>query len=309
MGLCGAGMSGEDWSIRELRALHAIINQQSITAAAAMLGVSQPAVSRTIAVLEARLGRPLFQRGGRSIVPTEEALRLNERVMPLLAALDDLRAEGGGLRPGQLRLVAPPAFANGFLQGAIANFSRLHPMIDFQLEVRSSDVVFGEVAEGLADLGISDMSLETRNVIRRPLCVSDAACFLPADHALAQSATLNVSDLAGLDLIALSRRHLARQKLDRLLGEAGLSAPRVRVETSTTLSALAFVQAGLGVAVMNPFPIALQLTPGVVAVPLAGDIEYVTSFLLPPSGPVRRSADRFMRHLALGIPSQPWLRR
>jgi DNA-binding transcriptional LysR family regulator len=276
-------LSGEEWSIREFRALHAAINQRSITAAAAWLGISQPATSRTIANLETKVGFRLFERSGRSVLPTAEAIALNERLLPFFSLLDDMRAERNDSVSGQrLRISAPPAFANGYLQRVIASFLRIHPEIAVELDVRSSPVIIGEIADGSIELGISDMAIETRNVTRRPICSSSMACFMPMDHRLADRAMIDPADLAGEHIIALSRRHFARQQLDQMLAVAGVDQP-VRIETSTTLSALAFVRQGLGIALMNPFPVALGLDPSLRAVPLDRDIQYATSFVLSPT--------------------------
>ena len=71
-------MSIEEWSIQEFRALHACIAQGSITGGARQMGKSQPAVSRAIANLEYKLGTKLFERSGKSIIATEEAILITQ---------------------------------------------------------------------------------------------------------------------------------------------------------------------------------------------------------------------------------------
>lgn len=302
-------MSGEEWSIREFRALHAAITQRSITAAAAWLGVSQPAVSRTLASLESKVGRALFIRAGRSIAPTDDALRLNQQLMPLFALLDDLRLDRGGtISEETLRISSPPAFANGYLQGVIADFMRQHPCISVELDVRSSPVIVGEVADGTVELGLSDMRIESRLVRRMPICSSAMACFIPRDHPLAQASEIEAELLRGEPIVALSRRHFARQQLDSRLSTLGLQS-QVRFETSTTLSALAFARKRLGIAVMNPFPIALNLEPDLVAVKLVPEIRYTTSFILPVDKPPRRLTAMFIKHLRTTLPKHAWIER
>ncbi len=302
-------MSGEEWSIREFRALHAVITQRSITAADAWLGVSQPSVSRTLANLETRLGCLLFERSGRSVMPTEAAVRINERLMPFFGVLDDLRDERS--RPtakAKLRLAVPPAFANGYIQSVIASYLVMHPDTAVELDVRSSSVIVGEIADDLMEIGISDMPIETRNVSRRPICASQMACFMPASHPLALNETVALSALRGERLIALSRRHYARQKLDAIMASNGLG-DQVRTETSTTLSALAFAEHGFGIALMNPFPAALRLPHGIVAVPLENEITYTTSFVHSVGRPLQRSTEAFVAHLRRALPQVPWLSR
>ena len=89
--------------------------------AAARLGLSQSAISRSISSLEARLGRLLFERDGGRLRPTSEATQLNKRLDPLFEALDRI---DGPPEPAQetLRLVAPPTYAHRFLVHHIATF-------------------------------------------------------------------------------------------------------------------------------------------------------------------------------------------
>ncbi|MEU6130709.1 LysR family transcriptional regulator [Saccharopolyspora sp. NPDC047091] len=86
--------------LRHLRALAAIGDAGTITGAAAALHVTQPALSRTLGQLEARLGAKLVERTTRSLVLTPAGLRLQERAHRLLNELDEALAEvAGGPRP------------------------------------------------------------------------------------------------------------------------------------------------------------------------------------------------------------------
>ena len=77
-------------SVRELEVLHAVITTRKTTAAAQRLGGSQPAVSRAIGALEARLGRELFIRDGGRLVPTADAFALDAEAAPIFSALERL---------------------------------------------------------------------------------------------------------------------------------------------------------------------------------------------------------------------------
>lgn len=96
----------------ELRILHALATTGSLTAAAASLGLSQPAVSQRIKRVETRLAVPLIERQGRGIrltpagnILAEHARTVVAEIDAALAAIDDLRGE----RAGSLRLVGFPS--------------------------------------------------------------------------------------------------------------------------------------------------------------------------------------------------------
>ncbi|MER6778128.1 MULTISPECIES: LysR family transcriptional regulator [unclassified Streptomyces] len=82
--------------LRHLRALAAIGDEGSITGAAAVLGISQPALSRTLDQLEHRVGTRLVERTTRRLAFTAEGERLKERADRILGELDDALAEAAG---------------------------------------------------------------------------------------------------------------------------------------------------------------------------------------------------------------------
>ena len=90
-------------TVADLIAFLAVARERNFTGAAAQIGVSQPALSRTIRALEARLGVRLLTRNTRSVAPTEAGERLFQAVGPHfdgidagLAALSAMRGGGGG---------------------------------------------------------------------------------------------------------------------------------------------------------------------------------------------------------------------
>ncbi|MGL4728003.1 MAG: LysR family transcriptional regulator, partial [Bosea sp. (in: a-proteobacteria)] len=81
---------GHQPSLRELEVLRAMIASRKTIAAAHLLGISQPAVSRAIASLEARIGRSLFSRDGGRLTPTADAFALEAEAGTIFDALDRL---------------------------------------------------------------------------------------------------------------------------------------------------------------------------------------------------------------------------
>src|SRR5437773_12228872 len=95
---------------RQLAAFCAVIERQSFSLAAELLGVTQPAVSLQVRGLEDRLGRQLLDRSGRRVVPTEAGLRLYRSAQRLLALeqqlLEDVANEDEGELRGRLEIGA-----------------------------------------------------------------------------------------------------------------------------------------------------------------------------------------------------------
>jgi DNA-binding transcriptional LysR family regulator len=289
------------FDLRHLEILRALIETGKTTAAAQRLGMSQSAISRGIAQLEAQLGRPLFDRQGGRLVPTVEAFAIHEQLQPVFDVLTQIGDEEAP-RPqsGVLRIAAPPTLGHRFLPAHIATFVRRNPEIEISFDITSSDSLITNVAEERVDLGFTDTTPTHAGVRSELLLETDAVCVLPARHPLAARACIEPQDLAGESFIALTRRHSGRFAIDQVFEQAGVS-PRIIIETSTVVSAGEFVREGLGIALLNPFPIAGQLGPSVAVRPFRPRIPYRMSFLVSARAPVSAAAAAFIAHTRASI--------
>lgn len=291
-------------SVRELEVLHAVITTRKTTAAAQRLGVSQPAVSRAIGALEARLGRELFVRDGGRLVPTADAYALDAEAAPIFAAL--ARLENWPRTPAAgslLRIMSAPTITHAFLAPLIMRFLEAEPDTRIQMEIgRSTDSV-AAVADGTADLGVVDVPIAHAGVRAEPFRQSVAHVMMPADHPLTQKASIGPADLDGTPLVAVTRRFSARARVERAFADQGIE-PRFVIEAGTLQFLAEMVKAGLGLAVINPFPIAYVTGPSLAFRPFEPTIEYETSFLFPATGgnlPVARRFVDFVRQEQMSL--------
>ena len=164
-----------DWNL--LRALGAVLAHGSLTQAAVRLGTSQPTLSRQIAQLERLIGAPLFERGGRRLRPTAQALALAEPAARMLAAAQAmaLAAEAASSQAGQLagtvRLTASEVVSSQVLPGLLVALARQHPEI--QIELVPGDAL-SNLLEREADIAVrmvrpTQGTLITRHVADWPL--------------------------------------------------------------------------------------------------------------------------------------------
>src|SRR5689334_87297 len=105
-------------NFRQIEAFRAVMLSGSVTAAAGMIGVTQPAVSRLVRDLQGILKMPLFEKRGTGLVPTAAATALYTEVERSFVGLDritDAAEEIRTRRAGMLRVAALPALANGFM--------------------------------------------------------------------------------------------------------------------------------------------------------------------------------------------------
>ena len=187
-----------DVELRHLRALAAIVDASGFTGAAAELGVSQPAVSRTLAGLENALGVRLLRRTSRELVLTAAGERVLAHARRVLAEVDDLVREARG---GHARLRIGHAWAA--MGEHTVEFQRRwaarHPDIALQL-VRINTPTSG-LTEGACDVAIVRAPTDTGRVVDGRIDgvvvgLESRYCALAADDPLARRRQLRLADLA-----------------------------------------------------------------------------------------------------------------
>lgn len=282
-------------SIRELEVLRALVSHGKTTAAAAKLGITQPAVSRAIAQLEAHTGLTLFRREGGRLLATAEALALARESEPIFTTLE--RLERANWRPIEenptLRIACPPTMAQFFVNDLLAAFSRAEPEMRLSFEIGSGDDVIRQVTNGDTDIGIVDAAPSHPGARFVSFRVSEAHVIVPKGAAWAGRATITPDDFRDQPFIALARRFPSRTVIDRLFLGAGVTA-RIVAEVSTVASACELVEAGIGVTIANPFPVIFGRRERLDFVPFRPAIAYETSFVLPSMVPPTPVARRFM---------------
>jgi DNA-binding transcriptional LysR family regulator len=293
-------------SIREYEVLRAIITSGTVTSAAHRLGISQPAVSRLLAQLESNVGMILFERRGGRLRPTAEAVRLNgqlDRLFDALALLDGTDPSDPASQP--LRLAAPPTIGHRFLGSLMASFMKLHPGQVVSLETCTSNGLVSRLVEDTIDLGFTLAEVTHSAMELIPFHQTRAVCVMTPDHPLARHAVITPELMDGQDHIALLRRHMVRTRLDQVFKNANVR-PRTVAEVATGVSAITLARAGVGVAVICPFPLLRQPDPDLAIRPFEPEFIYRASFAVSTVRPLSRPARVFMRHIQMSIRSGGW---
>lgn len=200
-------------SLTRLRAFVEVYRQRSFTTAARNLGLSQPAISQAIASLEATVGRPLFERHGRGVVPTGAARDLasdiGDRLDQAEAALAQARARSAELA-GSIQIVGHP----DFLAEVVA--PQLGPLLESGIRVRLQGGSRAEIEQwlihGEADLGVSSFPVTDRRLRGEQLREEGVhAVAAPSVVARLRTALAAGSDLptflAGLPLLSYGLDH------------------------------------------------------------------------------------------------------
>lgn len=155
--------------LKAMQTVVSIADEGSLTAAAAALGSSLPAVVRTLAALEAHLGVRLFNRTTRRISPTEEGRHYIESSRQLLAAIADAESAltMDAVEPsGQLTITAPVLYGQMYVAPAVTRFVQNHDRVRVNLLLLDR---MTNLLEEHIDVGIRIGALEDSSLIAQPL--------------------------------------------------------------------------------------------------------------------------------------------
>jgi DNA-binding transcriptional LysR family regulator len=298
-----APWSGGWATIRDLEVFKAVIEAGTATLAAAQLGISQPAVSRTLSQLEERSGRSLFVRSGPSLSPTAQGLALYEETRLIFQGLERIRAlEWGRTSSSQaLRIAATPTMGQCWLNAATARFQAANAGCRITLEIVPTPQILEFVADQQVDVGIASVPAPGSNLRKIPFRRSRYVCAMPHAHPLAKLSSVRPSDLQDVPLIAMVRRNEARATTDRIFMKASVH-PNVVIETSTAASAIEHVAEGAGVALVNAFPVVMLKHPNVVFRAFEPALTYDTSFFVTSDEIPGSLAQSFMEHVRSILP-------
>lgn len=269
--------------LQALRVVRAIADRGSLTAAAAALGYSQPAVSQQMKRLERRLGVPVVERVGRAVRLTEAGRILARHAPAVTNALDAAVEELDqlrGLRAGTVRLVGFPSASPTIVPGLLADLADRHPGVALTYVEAEPPEAVAAVREDRADIALTfsypgdrdDPHLSSaRGLSVQSLGTDPLLVVLPEAHPAATTARMDIAALADDNWIAGCPR--CRGHLLELCGRAGF-VPRITFETDNAVAVEGLVAQGIGVATLPGLAAAsFPRLPGIVTRPLPREEE------------------------------------
>lgn len=296
-------------NLRQIEVFRAIMLAGSVSGAGRILHVSQPAISRMLALTEDRLGFKLFERQRTRLFPTAEARRLFAEVEGLYRGVErvnDLARNLARSGAGSLRIVASASYGERLIPMTLQRLVPRNPGLHVSLRNVTYDELTARFLTGEADVGISMTPPDHANLKSVELGRDALVCLLPASHPLARKASLRPADLAGTAWVG----YPATAPLGRVLGEwmGAEAAASAGIEVHSPAIAIALAQQGLGAALVVGWSLPPALADGMVLRPLepqaSAGIWAVSSRIEPLPVLAKRFLTALGHVLAAGPPHQ-----
>jgi LysR family transcriptional activator of glutamate synthase operon len=244
--------------LRQLAYFVAVAQKLNFSRAAEDLPVSQPGLSQQIRVLEKELGVQLFDRVGKRVALTRAGELLLPHAYHILAAVETARNQVrdlSQLNRGKASLGAPPTVSTHFLPGRLTRFRRNYPGLEVTLREAGTESLLRLIEDGQLDLAIV-VSDDLPPVVEcAPLLEEAYVLVVGLLHPLSQQSSVRVADLAGEAFILFPEGYKLREVTLTACKRAGFE-PKVALDGGAMQSALEFVAAGLGVALVPELALA-----------------------------------------------------
>lgn len=296
-------------NLRHIEVFHAVYVNGSVSAAARMLNVSQPSVSKVLRHAESLLGFPLFHRTAGRLVPTDDAHTLfgevgeiQDRVYALREAARNLKRGGGSL----LRISALPSIALDVLPAAVAQFMRKHADTRFDLQTVHHADLLRKLYERETDLAVAYEVPQGAPLGRHWLGAGElVVLYREADMPDAPS-RIGLDELTGWPLVSLAASGPIGQLFSAEVLRLGIEFNEV-VSARTFHIATALVRMGVGMTVVDNLTARASLAPGLAMRPLKSRITFDIHAMYLADRPPTALATGFLKTLAKTIEamSQP----
>jgi DNA-binding transcriptional LysR family regulator len=229
-----------------------IIEEGSISGAAARGNIAASAVSKRISDLEDILKTRLLERTNKGVEATTAGIALANMARAVLHEIDDIYVQmseyATGIR-GHVRVTANISAITQFLPAAIKSFLGVHPEVQIQLQENISTAVIRSVAENVADIGIFTALPHGRNLEILPYRDDELVLITPTGHPLAGRHSVAFADTLDFDYVGLHAGSAINLQLIKSAGELD-STIRIAIHVTSYDALCLMVETGLGVGIM-----------------------------------------------------------
>lgn len=289
--------------MREIEIFRALMHAGSTGKAAALLGISQPAVSQSLKKFEAGSGLRLFERTRGRLVATPEAHALMVEVDQYVSGFENLKHRIRSLRQyglQRLSIAAFPALGTGFMARAIADFDPSSRGIQMSLQIMSSREVHQRVTSGRVDFGLMADELDVSGLESSLFMSLPGVMVMPPGHPLARLPVLPPEVLAAYPFIALNPEDASRGRLEAALQPLGVALNPV-IETPFANSVCELALRGVGIGLANPIVALDYAARGLVLRKLSLDISFKSLLVFRAGSPLSDNARELLRTMRIAM--------
>jgi DNA-binding transcriptional LysR family regulator len=283
--------------LRHIEVVNAIRVTGTLKAAAALLSLTQPAITQTLQSAERQLGYPLFERVRGKLIPTREAqtlfpelMRLDEQLQAVQRLAENLR---GGTDESSIRILAAPAMAQTVVADAALAFKELHPGVKLSIRSDFSATAVANIALMEADIGVLYHSVSHPAIKEIELASSRLVCVGHPD-VLDEAPFMEISELEGREIIGPDPADPLGRLLAKRLEELSVTV-RSSVTAQSYHSLVALAARSKVVTIVDEIAALSASVQGLNVVPLAPEIAIPVVASVAINGERSALVEQFMQ--------------
>lgn len=286
---------GGRMNLRQIEVFRSFMLTGTISDAARLLGVSQPAVSSMLHHIQDRSGIRLFEQVKGRLIPTQDAQSLFAEITVAWKSVERVQRLGRELaagRAGSLRIAASTNLATHVIPAVLKRMDAEFPELAVSLELFTPSLLVECLVAGDADIGAASYNVDHPAILTKAVGSTPIVCVMPRGHSLASRASIKIADLAEERLVTHSFEMPEGSVIAEAFRAAGI-AMRSRLQVRSGQSACWFVLSGAGVALLDATTIAGNVFTELVTRPLEPTLLMQINVLRSPLKSPSRAALAF----------------
>ena len=286
-------------NVRHLEVFRTVVKAGSVSAAARMLYISQPAVTKTLRLLEEEIDLTLFLRVRGRLVCTPEAELLIPEIERLFGSVQSVAQRAAEIREGErgsITIATVSTLSISLVARAIGVFRREHSQVVFDVRALPTRLVVEYVNTNQADLGILDLPAPSGSLEVEEFCQGEVSCVLRASHPLAKYHTLTPALLADQTIVSFGEDTSSAWRFREAFKAAGVHYETALVSNST-VTLCAMVAEIDAIALVDPFTLMSHAFPDLVMRKFKPRMEVNPRFLFSPGRPRSLIVAQFVKTL------------
>ncbi|GAB4407736.1 MAG: selenium metabolism-associated LysR family transcriptional regulator [Thermodesulfovibrionales bacterium] len=269
--------------IHHLKVFTSVFKNRSFSRASEELYLTQPTISDHIRALEEELKCKLFDRLGRSIIPTKEAEILYNHAAEIIEKMNNIKEVIGQFKKeitGELIIGASTIPGTYLLPSIVAEFQRRHPSISFQIIISDSRGIIEKVSGHELLIGIVGAKLTNNSLNYMPFMEDEL--ILVSSPSLIKGSRISLKELLDYPMVLREEGSGTRRETERILENKGVSLDSIRIVGifGSTDAVKQAVKAGLGVSILSRLSVKDELKHGVFREVKLTDIQMKRRFYI-----------------------------
>ncbi|WP_420491384.1 LysR family transcriptional regulator [Neobacillus drentensis] len=238
--------------LRQLQLFIEVAKHKSITKAAESMHLSQPALSKSIRVLEEELGMTLVIRTNKTSDLTDAGKIVLEYAQKMVGILSEMKTtlnDITNLSRGQITIGLPPIIGSLFFPRVIAKFHHAFPNIELNITEYGGARVVNSVEEGEFELGVAVLPIDEKQFDVYPIVEEEMKLLVFKDHRLASRKVVDIKELKEEEFIFYHEEFALNQIMRNQFIEVGFE-PKILFQSSQWDLMTEMVAANLGITIL-----------------------------------------------------------